>query len=97
MRATGWVGNQSYGIRVGASNRRLYFQPSWLSVVVEIDNTFHEFPLSQSFWRSCPEFRGKAIAEWFSKKGIAPWRKHHPPEFELTPLTGNRFRLAHLA
>jgi hypothetical protein len=88
-----WSANKSYGIRIGKPNRDRYFDRSWPSVKVEIDNVSFEFSLSPGFWRNCPEIRGKPIAEWFRERGLVPWHKGRPPAFELIPLSENCFRL----
>ena len=93
MKVSAWAGNASYGIRVGELNRERHFCHSWSSVKVDIDNMWIELPLSSSFWRNCPEIRGKPIASWFQKQGLVPWDKGRPPTFELVPLGERRFRL----
>ena len=95
MRVTAWNnGSEGYGIRVGESNREQYFDTSWSVIDVEIDGRVFQFRLADSFWRSCPEFRGKQIADWLRLRGLAHWPLGNPPALELTPLGGNRFRLA---
>ena len=49
--------------------------------------------ISRSFWRNCSELRSSKIGKWMLKNGYAPWSKGNPPEFELIPLSGNRFKL----
>ena len=93
MKATVWRGG-TYGIRVGRANARRYFQRDWNSIVLEIDGIEHTFPLTATFWTTCPEFRGKAIAQWLQQQGLVPWLKGHPPEVVLEPLGDNRFRLS---
>ena len=92
MKVTAWSASGTYGIRVGKTNRDRYFR-SLSSVRVQIDEAVFDFPLSPSFWRNCPEFRGSEIGRWFRENQLAPWPKGHPPAFELIPLGGNRFRL----
>lgn len=94
MRVSAWNdGGNGYGINIDRLNRDRYFSRSWTGIKVEIDGQFHEFPLTVSFWRNCTEFRGKRIGAWLQEKGLAPWPKGKPPQFELEPLGGNRFRL----
>ena len=94
MRVTAWSnGSGAYGIRVGDAKRDRYFCRSWSSIEVEIGGQFSVFPLTDGFWRTCPEFRGPQIREWFRERGLVCWPKGHPPAFELVPLGGNRFRL----
>ena len=54
---------------------------------------FHRYPLSNTFWTSCPELRGGVIKQWLVRQGLAPWPHRAPPKLVLTPLGGNRFRL----
>ena len=70
-----------------------YFQSNWKNIVVKIDNQFHAFRLTSTFWTTCPEIRGKAIGQWLIKRKLAPWPYGNPPKVELVPLGGNRFRL----
>lgn len=49
--------------------------------------------ITPSFWRSCPELRGKAIRSFLRRNGLIPWPRDHPPHFELEPLGQGRFRL----
>jgi hypothetical protein len=96
MRVNGWNnGGQGYGIRVGPENRGRYFSRSWRSIEVEIGGQSHGFRLTDSFWRQCPEFRGRAVGEWLKKNGLAPWPKGAPPTLELVQIVSgqNRFRL----
>jgi hypothetical protein len=95
MRVTAWNnGGEGYGIRVGEANRERYFDSGWSVIEVEIAGEMCPFRLAGSFWRDCPEFRGKPIGDWLKLQGLAYWAVGNPPEFELTPLGGNRFRLA---
>ena len=89
-------GKQTFGIRVGAANRRAHFLREWTEIVVEIDGEQQQFQLTQGFWDRCPEFRdsgGAAIREWLSKQGLLDWPKGHPPKCVLESLDGNHFRL----
>ena len=93
MRVTGWKGG-TYGIRVGKANAEDYFSRDRRTIEVEIDGRFHVFALSDTFWTTCPEFRGAVIGHWLQHNGLAPWPSRRPPELELTPLGNNRFRLS---
>ncbi len=92
MLVTAWKGG-TYGIRVGLPNVRQYFRRSWRTIEVEIDSLNRTFRLSRTFWTTCPEFRGKVIGAWLTKNKLAPWPRGKPPQVELVPLGGNRFRL----
>lgn len=94
MRVTAWSnGSNGYGIRVGAVNRASYFDPAWKQIVVMIESAEAHFSITPSFWRKCPEFRGRVLRDLFYRKGLAPWPKYAPPGFELIPLGSGRFRL----
>jgi hypothetical protein len=79
---------------VGRANAKKYFDTAWNTIHVEIDGRAHTFDLHHTFWTTCPEFRGAAIGAWLRAKGLAPWPRGEPPQVELTPLGGNRFRLS---
>jgi hypothetical protein len=93
MKATGWKGG-TYGIRVGKENAKRYFDRSWNTIQVDIDGRVHQFPLNETFWTTCPEFRGAEIGVWLCATGLAPWPRGHPPQVLLSPLGSNRFRLS---
>jgi hypothetical protein len=98
MQASAWNdGGTTYGIRVGLPNRDRFFDPSWREIEVEIDGEIHQFPLTDGFWRQCPEFRDRGtpvVREWLRRHRMLKWPKGDPPRMELIPLGGNRFRLA---
>ena len=93
MDAKAWRGG-ACGIRVGRRNAQKYFSKKWPNVQVEMNGQLHSFKLSETFWTTCPEFRGIVIEDWFKGQGLAPWPKGQPPKVELTPLGGNRFRVS---
>jgi len=73
----------TYGIRVGRPNAIEYFSRDWDHIEVEIDGVFYSFELSQTFWTSCPEFRGVPIPNWLGDQGliplpIIPWPERNP-------------------
>lgn len=92
MIVSAWYGG-TYGIRVGIDNARRFFDKSWAHIEVEIEGVFYRFNLSQTFWSTCPEFRGGPIPNWLKSQGLVPWPRGNPPKFELNPLGNNRFRL----
>lgn len=91
---TGWqsTGGALLGLRFGARNARAFVDPDWTEIVVELDGQPHVFPIRGSFWRHCPEVRGKAITAWFRRHGLAPWPRGRPPRVWLIHLGANRFR-----
>jgi hypothetical protein len=92
MEVTAWKGG-TYGIRVGKNNVRQYFVSGTKSVDVEIDGHVYAFPLSSTFWTTCPEFRGKPVGAWLRKNNLIPWPKRQPPKLKLLLLGNNTFRL----
>ena len=95
MEAAAWKNRYTYGIRVGPKNRERFFDRSWDHIEVEMDGQIHRFPITDSFWRKCPEFRDRGtpqIRDWLRGHFRLPWPKGEPPHMELVPLGGNRFR-----
>ena len=96
MEATAWCnGQQTYGIRVGSRNRSMYFDESWTTIAVELDGAFHEFQLTDGFWRKYPEFRDCAglIRDWLERHKMLDWPTRKPPKVQLVPIGSRRFRL----
>lgn len=97
MRASAWSnGSGTFGIRVGAPNRRKFFDQTWSSIEVEIEGKVYPFGLTSGFWHRCPEFRDRGtpvIREWLRKHHAVSWPNGRPPAVELLPLGSNRFRL----
>jgi hypothetical protein len=97
MQVSGWRNGASkhstYGIRVGKPNREAYFDPSWSTIQVDIEGTWHEFELTNGFWNDCPEFRGRAIRQWLERNHLLSWSRQKPPRAHLLPVDSNRFRL----
>jgi hypothetical protein len=97
MIAKAWCnGNNHYGIRVGKPNRCQYFQKEWKFIEVEIDGRVHNFRLTDSFWRKCPEFRDRGspvIREWLIQNNLHIWDKGKPPKVNLIPMDECKFRL----
>lgn len=92
MRVSAWKGG-TYGIRVGKANAAKYFNKKWNCVTVLIGGSTYCFTLSRTFWKTCPEIRGRPIGDWLLQNGNASWQKGHPPKFDLHPLGGSRFEL----
>jgi hypothetical protein len=94
MQVTAWAsGGGTFGLRIGKANRDRYFERAWDRVVVEFEGKPSELQITSGFWRACPEIRGKAVAEFFQKRGLISWPKGNPPSFELVPLAEKHFRL----
>lgn len=92
MKVSAWK-NGSYGIRVEIADRTSYFKSGWADVEIEIGGVQHQFPICPKFWSDCPEIRGEAFGTWFASKGLIPWSKGKPPQFDLIPIAGNKFEL----
>lgn len=83
-----------FGIRVGVKNAERFFDKKWTNVVVELGRSSVTVRLASTFWGKCPELRNSAFEEWMRSYRLVPWKPQHPPRLTLTPLGGNRFRLA---
>ena len=94
MKATAWKGG-CYGIRVGQANAKSHFPKHWSNIDVSIAGQVHSFPLSPTFWATCPEFRGAVIESWLRSHRLIPWPYRKPPQVTVTPLGGRRFRLSY--
>jgi hypothetical protein len=88
----------TFGIRIGIENRQQYFRPEWKSIILEIsENSVIEPYLTPGFWRKSPDIRHPAFRKWFAEQGLIPWHDGAPPDFELVPISENRFRLSRAA
>jgi len=94
MKATAWKGG-SYGIRVGRPNAKQFFPRHWKDIEVTMGRQTCIFPLTSTFWTTCPEFRGATIETWLKSHRLIPWPQGNPPLVTLTPLVGRRFRLTY--
>jgi hypothetical protein len=96
MTVKGWIGGSAgspvFGVRVGIPNASRFLR-DWKTVELEIDGELHEFPLRDTFWKTCPEFRGAPLKRWLFKHRLAPWEPGKPPTLTLTELSPRRFRL----
>lgn len=84
MRATAWKGG-TYGVRVGRANADKYFSKRIRTIEVQIGGVFYPFDLSDTFWTTCPEFRGAIIGDWLTRNGLAPWPRGKPPVLTVMP------------
>ena len=75
MKVSGWskgsANNRTgagYGVRIPYDDRDRYFQRSWGSVEVVLDDgRIVDISLSEKFWTTCPELRSSAIGRWMLK------------------------------
>ncbi len=94
--ATGWTnGSGTYGFRVQITDRTGFFKQSWSSVTLRLiggsrSSTAHP-NLTPSFWRKCPELRGKDIRNWLFENSLAPWKYGSPPKFRVSPTDEGEF------
>ncbi|WP_022943106.1 hypothetical protein [Psychromonas hadalis] len=96
MKVSTWFGSKTYGIRVGITNRNQYFDSSWESILVVIDEDEYRFTLTKGFWNKCPEFRDKGrpiIKNWLLKHKTLNWPKGQTPKMELLSMNANKFKL----
>lgn len=95
MRVSAWSGgNNTYGIRIGKPNRDAYFSRDWTEIVLHLDGREYRIPLTDGFWKQCPEIRSPVIRDWFLKCGLLDeWPKGKPPTFEMVSLGRNNFCL----
>ncbi len=85
-----------YGFKLSAQDRDAQFERGWESVLVSLPNgTIVEANTNKaSFWSDkCKELINQQFGEWLIQNQFAPWRKGHPPKFELTHTSANRFTL----
>ena len=92
-------GGSGYGISIRSADRARYFSRKWKNVRVKIPGMPEvECRLTSTFWTTCSEIRSAAFRDWFEKLGHVrrrkkTWKKGEPPEFRLTPVSGNLFAL----
>lgn len=86
MRARAWSSGRgsSYGLWVSPKDRDRHFRPEWSEVwLVLPDGSSFSARLTPSFWAQCSEIRAPEIRAWLESRGLCPWRKGSPPQFEL--------------
>jgi len=49
--------------------------------------------MSNTFWMTCPEFRGDPIPDWLKRNKLDKWKKGYPPKLILNHLETNKFEL----
>ncbi len=67
---------------------------SWKDFEVNVGGNWHTFPLTTTFWTTCPEFRGNPIKSWLQTLGLIPWPIGQPPRFTLRHNKGKKFSLS---
>jgi hypothetical protein len=99
MKVTIWSnGSSTFGIRVnGPENVQRFFDKSWKGkkeegkgIQLQLDDEFYPYPLYETFWTTCPEFRGGQLNIWIRKKDL-----DKGDTLELLPLGENRFTLVY--
>lgn len=73
------------------------FHPSWKVVSVKLGEktSFVPITLTDSFWKTCPELRGKQITRWIIELGLNRWEKEHPHKLNLEPLGDRKFEISY--
>ena len=85
-----------YGFKIAIQDRDAHFNQNWTTVVVLLPSGVEvEANINKStFWGNpCRELINKQFGMWLLERGLAPWKKGHPPRFELSYISANRFRL----
>ena len=83
-----------YDIRIKPKDRERYFNKSWKSIIIELENDETiEVRVSPSFWEECIELRSAKIGRWLFKNGLATWPKQKVPHLDLQPSGERRFAL----
>jgi hypothetical protein len=80
------------GLRFGSENRRLFVDPAWTSIHLELDGVVHSVPVTRGFWDDCPEVRSRAIQQWLIGHDLFPWPHRQPPRIRMVYLGGDGFR-----
>lgn len=94
MQVSAWNdGGTTFGLRVGAPNRDRFFKREWDEIHLEIEGVTHRLPITESFWKKCPEIRSPVIRDWLKERRALEWPTRKPPRMEMVHLGGNRFRL----
>lgn len=88
---TGFTGTP-LGLRFGTENRCLFIDPSWQYIHLELDGVVRLTPVTEAFWRDCPEFRSHAIEAWLKRHRLYPWPHGNPPRIKMMYLGGDAFR-----
>lgn len=86
-----------YGIKISIHDRNLYFDSSWKTITVELedDNELVEVNINKSsFWnKTCRELISKEIGKWLIEHHLDRWQYRQPPELELIKIGERKFLL----
>ena len=88
---TGWTGTP-LGLRFGNENRRLFVDPCWSDLHLDLDGEVRLVPIGEAFWRKCPEIRSHAIEAWLKRHRLHPWPPGQPPRIRIEYLGQDYFR-----
>lgn len=72
-------GANGWGIRIGPTNRK-YINKSQTEIKVELNGIEKKFNITNTFWTTCPEIRGKSIREWLKDSNI---NKQNKNDYEI--------------
>ena len=88
-------GGAGYGLKIKAEDRNIYFDAKWKSVVLELEGCNQDVEVNidkLTFWNECcRELISKDIGVLLRQCRLIPWTKGKPPNFEMVPISGNRF------
>lgn len=86
-----------FGIKISIQDRDLYFDPSWKTITVELEdrNVPVEVNIDKaSFWNTtCRELINKEIGKWLIDHHLDQWQYRQPPELELIKIGERKFLL----
>lgn len=82
-----------YGFRVNKKDRNSFFNPTWESIYVVVENEQIEIELRKTFWSTCNELRSKTIGEFLINHNLESWTKGKPHHLILTPIKDQLFSL----
>lgn len=84
----------SLGVRIGKKLRSEILSGTPSSVRFRLpDGSEFDAAVAESFWRSCPEIRHRAIGVWLKSLNLAQWPRGEPPRFLLRRIAPNHFLL----
>jgi hypothetical protein len=94
MKVRVWTnGSGGFGVAISPRDGALCFDRGWQSVLVEVAGETEEYPLTEKFWTTCPELRGRGIQRWIRQQGLDTWPRGSRPVLRLEPIGPRRFQL----